>query len=231
MKRFSIFLCGIFLFFLFVGPANAVLIDWVDWEGTTATVPGAYGTLAGGTVDVTYTGAYSFVQTGTGKNYWSEGSPAPYTSNAVVDNAPTAAEGIALSDAGMKTVTFSEAVLNPVFAFNSWNGSRTQGIDFGTPITILSEGWGYWGEGDIQLAFGGNGWMTLSGEPHGVVQLNGTFTSITFTDQLNEYWHGFTIGIEGVADDNNPVPEPSTTLLLGCGLLGLAGVTRRRLKK
>ncbi len=203
--------------------ANAVVIDWVDWVSAgTDTVSG---TLAGGSVDVTYSGPYAFYQNGvTGglTNYWSEGSPAPYTANSVIDNAPTAAEGIGLNVAGTKTITFSQAVVNPVFAFNSWNGGN-QSIDFGTPINILSTGAGYWGSGTVTSAFGGNGWTSVSGEPHGVVQLIGTFTSFTFTDTQDEYWHGFTVGIESVA----AVPEPATLLLLGLGLAGI-GASRKR---
>jgi len=37
--------------------------------------------------------------------------------------------------------------------------------------------------------------------------------------------------VDNVAYGNVPIPEPSTLLLLGAGLLGLAGVSRRRLKK
>nr|WP_321465666.1 PEP-CTERM sorting domain-containing protein [uncultured Desulfobulbus sp.] len=223
MKKFTAMFLGGFLFCNFTSSANAGHIDWVDW--TSSGNKSAQGTLAGGTIAVTYNGEWSFVQTGAGTNYWTEGSPAPYTGNSVVDNAPTPAEGIALSTAGTKTITFSQAVLNPVFAFNSWNGNS---IDFGTAITILSTGQGYWGSGSIALAADGKGWNWISGEPHGVLQLTGTFTSITFTDTLNENWHGFTIGIEGVAPPNNPVPEPTAMLLFGTGLAGLAAVGRRR---
>jgi hypothetical protein len=210
--------------------ANAVIIDWVDW--TSAGTNTANGTLAAGTVGVTYSGPYQFFQNGVSgntTNYWTEGTPAPYTNNAVVGNAPTAAEGIALTQPGSKTVTFSQPVVNPLFAFNSWNGG-SQSIDFGTPATILSTGQGYWGIGTIAPAFGGNGWVTTGGEPHGVVQLAGTFSSFTFTDTQNENWHGFTVGIERVADPGSTIPEPATMLLLGSGLVGLAGF-RRKLRK
>jgi hypothetical protein len=226
MKNFKLFFLTAFILMVGFTSANAKTIDWVDW--TKAGDGIAYGTLDNGTIDVTYRGSYAFFQdgvTGNLTNYWSQGNPAPYTNNSVVENAPTPSEGIALNIAGSKTILFSQEILNPVFAFNSWNGSNGQGIDFGTPVTILSTGRGYWGEGGIESAFGGNGWITTWGEPHGVVQLMGTFSSITFTDLSNEYWHGFTVGIEGVAD--NTVPEPATIILLGFGLVGLAGFQKK----
>ena len=37
--------------------------------------------------------------------------------------------------------------------------------------------------------------------------------------------------LTGVADDSQVIPEPTTMILLGFGLIGLAGVTRKKLKK
>lgn len=240
MKKSNlVLLCGILLLFGAVGSASAVPIDWVDW--TDAGVNTANGTLADGTVDVTYTGSYAFLQNGDAgnlTNFWAEGASAPYTGNPVVDNAPTAAEGIALYAAGEKTITFSQPVSNPLFAFNSWNGS-SQGIIFDTDVTILSTGQGYWGSGTIGIGADGQSWFTLSGEPHGVVQLEGIFTSITFTDLQNENWHGLTVGIEGVATPDPapgplpgpaPVPEPATMLLLGTGLVGMIVAKQKKNK-
>jgi len=116
--------------------------------------------------------------------------------------------------------------LNPVFAFNSWNGSN-QSLTFagGVVSTVLSTGRGYWGQGTVLDT--GAGFITTGGEAHGVLQLTGSFTSITFTDTQNEYWHGFTMGIEGLAPPTTAVPAPGTLALFGLGLLGL-GFARRR---
>ncbi|MBU4334780.1 MAG: PEP-CTERM sorting domain-containing protein, partial [Candidatus Omnitrophica bacterium] len=130
--------------------AHAVLIDWTDWTTSDSTNGfTAYGTMttATTTVSVTYNNplGVGFYQPTGGIDYWTDGAkysafrnPAisPYTST-FVDNIPTGTDIIALNKAGLQTLTFSEAIANPVFAFVSLNGN---GYGFDQDFEILSVG-------------------------------------------------------------------------------------------
>lgn len=217
MKK-SIFTILLVLAVLSAQSAGADVVSWTDWTSATAGTPGsASGSI--GSVGVTYSGEVNFAQTGSGINYWTEGSPAPYTGNAVVSNAPTPAEMIALSAPySSNTLTFSQAVTNPIMAIVS-QGRLNLPVtyDFNTPFTVLSEGQGYWGDGFYILGAGD----ALTGyELHAVIQFSGTVSSIGWSNSPSEFWHGFTVGLTSV-------PEPGTLFLLGLGLVGLAGVRRK----
>ncbi len=202
-------------------PVHAATINWTDWTSVSAAASQVFGMLTVGssTVNVTYSGAYYFAQTSGGTNYWDP--DAPYLST-TVENAPPAYDIIALSTGGSKTITFSQAVVDPLIALVSWNGNT---VDFGVPIEILSYDTGYWGNGTPNLNNSGTGFYG-DGEVHGVIKLPGTFTSITFND-TPELWHGFTVGVIGLGSSNG-VPEPASLTLLGMGLAGLAGLRRRK---
>jgi hypothetical protein len=200
--------------------ATAGIIQWTDWTGyTTGSAASAEGSI--GSIDVSYTGEINFAQTGTGTNYWTEGSPAPYTGNSIVDNAPTPAEMIATSGSGItNTITFSEAVTDPIMAIVS-QGRLNLPVeyDFDTSFTLLSEGRGYWGDGNYQLLADD----VLKGyELHGVIQFEGTYSSISWVADTNEYWHGFTFGLPS----QTSVPAPGALILIGIGLLGLTRLRR-----
>ncbi len=201
--------------------AFAGTVYWTDWTSVTTGAPGVLGTLdpGSGPINVAFSGAYSFVQTSGGVNYWNPSTP--YIS-AVVDNAPPASDIIALSTGGTVNITFSEAVLDPLIALVSWNSNT---VDFGVPIEILSFGQGFWGNGTPILNGDGDGFFG-SGEVHGVIRLPGTYSAISFT-HTSEGWNGFTVGVVGAGEQPPTVPEPSTMLLLGLGLLAVAGVGRR----
>ena len=199
--------------------ANAVVVSWADWQSATTTTAQGQMTSGATTIDVTFSTSGEslyFVQTGSGTNYFAESVPAPFTSG-IVENAPPAAEMIALSTGGTKTITFSQAITDPYIAFVSWNGNLAS---FTQPFEKISEGCGYWGCGTFSLGAGNS--FVGSGEVHGILRFVGTFDSVTFSDS-SEGWHGLTIGIGGVAG----VPEPANWAMLIAGF-GLTGAVLRR---
>lgn len=214
MKRILQLAAGSLITAFFSASAFAVTVSWTDWTTSTDSFSASGDLLVGSTsVGVGYsaTGAHSFVTTGAGTNFWTGSA---YT-NGTVDNAPPASDIVALSTGGTVTITFSQTVVDPYIGLVSWNGNT---VDFGVPIVIDSFGPGYWGSGTPILNGTSTGFFG-SGEVHGVIRLPGSFDSITFT-HVSEGWHGFTVGVAGIA----PVPEPETyaMLLAGLGLLGFA---------
>ncbi|MBN8706313.1 MAG: T9SS type A sorting domain-containing protein [Bacteroidetes bacterium] len=177
---------------------TTIQVNWADWtSGTT----GASGVAAGhfttddGVVDISYSGEVSFIQLGTGTNYFNPATP--FLSSAVI-NAPPAAEMIGLSQATAKTLTFSHPVNNLFFAVVSLNSN---GYKFNRDFEIVSTGCGYWGCGTLTKVVNEDGTFQIngSGEPHGIIRFTDSLSSITWTSLTNESWNGFTIGTYGVA--------------------------------
>jgi hypothetical protein len=206
-------------------PSWAATVDWADWTSSTPTTVSGTVTAGSSTVGVDYSGAqYAFTQlNNTGTNYYSP--TAPYLS-AGVSNAPGTTDIIALSSAGTSTITFSQAVVNPLIALVSWNGAH---VTFGGgadaqayDIQYLSSGCGFWGCGTYANPTANS--FDGVGELHGVIELQGTYTSISFTDTTPENWHGLTVGFESIASS---VPEAGESGLMLAGLL-VVGLGLRR---
>lgn len=206
---------AVFALGLFMAPsAHAATVAWTDWvEAGATTVTGAIGAIT-----VTYEGPYSFAQLGTGTNYWTEGDPAPYTGNSLIDNAPTPSEMVALDSGGTHTITFSEAVLNPILAILSLGRPNDPvTYTFDQDFTVLGEGRGYWGDGSYTKA----GTALTGNELHGVIQFTGLVTSISWVSSPNEYWHGVTVGTV-------PLPAALPLMLTAFGMAGFLGWRRRQ---
>jgi len=225
MKNFLEKIIFLLVSFFFISTANAVTVAWTDWTSSAGSAITSSGELSVGseTVDVTFQSTGHVLYTGP-TNYWTEYTPAPYTSG-VVDNAPPPADIIQLNSGGIKTITFSQAIVDPYLALVSWNGNT---VDFGDNVfNIISQGSGYWGSGTIVPNSDNTGFYG-SGEVHGIIQFEGAFTSLSFIDS-SENWHGLTVGVGGLSDPA-VVPVPAAVWLFGSAIAGFAGFSRFKKK-
>lgn len=190
--------------------------SWIDWTTMdTGTL-----TIGSTVVGVSMTGS-SPLSLNDGDYYYNNGSTGGV--------APTGTYGgyqpsdmLQVYTPSIFTLTFSQAIVNPYIALVSvGQGSVPVTYSFDSAVSVLSSGGNYWGYSGYTVA--GNQFTGY--EFNGVLQLQGTFTTMNIAVGQPEFWHGFNVGSAAVS----AVPEPESYALMLAGL-GLMGAIARRRK-
>lgn len=138
-------------------------------------------------------------------------------------------------DSGTDTMV-AELTLNPnqIMVLDNTNVGVGVAGQIDMLFTYAASGHDFWD--DTTDALVGKGWLLsfLDGEIHVEEVLSGMAAG-DYTEPTgwshDEVETGFGWNVNGLTADFRPIPEPATMLLLGSGLLGLAGLGRKRFFK
>ena len=223
MKKFLMFLCAVMLVFAVIGNAHALQLltngdfetgDFTGWDysGNVQIIDFDDGTLQGAVED--------FVAEAQGMDDYFALFGAGSTSEEA-----SLSQDFTLSNISEVTISFN-------WAFDYWDLSYLQNDTFvslvttqGTPVinVTLLDLQSSWGIGITSGYFE----QTYDLTPYGFTGADIGFT-LTEADTLAT---GSLAGIDNVSVTGAPVPEPSTILLVGTGLIGIIGFGRKRLNK
>ena len=220
----------IFVVSLAVGHAPAGAdTQWTDWTSFSVGTPGsATGSVSG--VNVSYAGELDAAVINGTSTIWAPNTS--FVGGTVTVSPSSVGDDLRLNGIfpatfdGINTITFDEPVENPLFAI--WSlGSPSIPATFTFVATPTLQA------GGPNSIFGGSSITVLGNvvsgrEGNGVVQFNGTFTSISWTNTA-ENFYAFTVGVNGPAGPPPAVPEPGSLALLVSGLgFALGWLYRKR---
>ena len=197
----------------FSSAASAAVVTWNTWNSTSTGTAGSIGVTYAGPAQALYTTYPSYTPTTT------------FADGTIVSNAPLPSNNILQITGGsnaVQTLTFSQAVVNPVFAI--WSLGQpglTASFNFvgATPVFVAGGPNAEYGGSAISIV--GND--VFGNEGNGTVMFVGTYSSLAWTNPAYEGWYGFNVGMTAA------VPEPQTLALMlaGLGVIGLLARRRR----
>jgi PEP-CTERM motif len=188
---------------------------WIDWTSTTAGTMNVNGTTVG--VSMT-SGAMALVDGDYYYNNGATGGIAP--SGTYAGMAPS--DLIQVDAPTTFTLTFDQTVGDLYMALVSvGQPGYGVGYDFNNAFDVVSFGGNYWGYQGYTVS----GDNFTGYEYNGILHFAGDFNSITFSTNPNEYWHGFNFASNELP---GAVPEPTSMMLFGLGLVGLVAAKRRK---
>jgi len=233
MKKRITFLGVAVLILGFAAQSFAVPIftDWTSYSGNFQINGTALGTLTIGSnsTGVSFAGDIRNVVTNESEGVFDNdlsnwGSTDPFTPEINLSDSVRTRSGVDKTH----TITFVNPVIDPVMHIASlgrgvatWGPSYTLDWTFDAPFTILSSNNGQIDGIDTYKFTNSSGYILHGEEGAGTIQFSGAFTSISWESDIFEDFTFFQVGAVSV------VPEPTTMLLLGSGLIGLAGFRRK----
>ena len=202
MKKFLILLCGLVMIFGFAGAAGATVLTFDDiTTATTGTISNGYGGLNWDQIGCVNGADYHL-----GSGY---------------DNGTVSGDYVAANQwANVATVSDSFFDFNGAYFTGAWNDGlniNIQGLSGGT--VLYNE--------TIQVDHNGPTWFSANyiGINQLVISSYGGTQAVVSGFGEHFAMDNFTF------NETAPVPEPSTILLMGAGLLGLVGYNRKRFSK